>query len=282
MEQGTRDWFLWRRAGIGSSDVPSVMGISPYRTAFELWEEKTSKEEPVEVTSHIMEKGKRLEPIARAKFELMMEKSFEPAVIEMAEYPFMRASLDGRSEDKREIIEIKYVGKVSHSDAAIGKIPPHYMCQMQHQLLVSGADLCHYVSYDEKTINTVRVLPDYHYMHKMLEACIEFWAMVIKEIPPPLMDKDWKPLRAVGLIEKLTKWKMLKIRVTELEKEMAEIEKYVKGLVKEKRMEAEGIRFSRITKVGSVDYSIIPELQGVVLDSYRKPSTEYVKMERVD
>ena len=38
LEQGTYEWLEWRMGGLGASDAPVVMGVSPYSTSRTLWE----------------------------------------------------------------------------------------------------------------------------------------------------------------------------------------------------------------------------------------------------
>ena len=37
------EWLKERTKGIGGSDVATVLGLNPYKTPLELWEEKTGK-----------------------------------------------------------------------------------------------------------------------------------------------------------------------------------------------------------------------------------------------
>lgn len=37
---GTDEWVAWRRGGLGASELPAVLGLDPYRTEHEVWEEK--------------------------------------------------------------------------------------------------------------------------------------------------------------------------------------------------------------------------------------------------
>lgn len=157
--------------------MAAILGISPWATAKDIFNEKTSKEDPIEKTSHVMELGKKFEPAARCYFEIYSDKDFPATIVQMEEYPFMRASLDGWSECKREILEIKYVGKKY-------KLPEHYIAQMQHQLLVTNTEVCHYQTYniiDDKCVPHMptAVYPDKAYQVKILEKCIEFWNAVL-------------------------------------------------------------------------------------------------------
>ena len=39
----TPEWVEWRKGGLGASDLPAILGLDPYRTEHEVWEEKTGR-----------------------------------------------------------------------------------------------------------------------------------------------------------------------------------------------------------------------------------------------
>lgn len=58
-----------RQKFLGGSEIPAVLGISPWQTPVELWKQKTGREKPRivdPVHEGILRRGKRLEPIVRA------------------------------------------------------------------------------------------------------------------------------------------------------------------------------------------------------------------------
>ena len=40
IEQNTEEWFKYRNSGIGASEAPIILGLSPYKTRIELYEQK--------------------------------------------------------------------------------------------------------------------------------------------------------------------------------------------------------------------------------------------------
>lgn len=276
MQQGTADWLTHRHNGIGGSDVAAIMGCSPYKTILQLYEEKILSSPPEFKNNHVMEKGTRTEPLARSLFEIEMDfKEFPPVLAVMDSHPFMRVSLDGWNKECHEIVEFKYTGK----DKKI--VPPHYMAQVQMQLLVTQSKICHYQSYDvfmEDGIERVRlhpaikVLPDINYQMNMLERCIAFWNCVTKRVPPGIVPESniTNEFR-----EALIEWKSLKVH----EARIAELEKILKSQFTGTKEEIEGVKFSRQSRAGNIEYSKIPELQGINLEPYRKPNIEFIKME---
>lgn len=39
----TPEWVEWRKGGLGASELPAILGLDPYRTEHEVWEEKTGR-----------------------------------------------------------------------------------------------------------------------------------------------------------------------------------------------------------------------------------------------
>lgn len=192
------EWLAWRRAGIGASDAPIIMGVSPWSTPYKLWCEKTSQTPPVDEYNWATERGNELEPMARADYELMYGLDMPVVLAAHAEYPFLRASLDGYNAEQKIILEIKCPGAADHLSAAEGKVPDKYFPQLQHQLLVTGAAKVHYYSFDGRKAHLVEVLPDHSYIQTLLEKELAFWKFVTDKTPPPFSRDDFKPTRFKG------------------------------------------------------------------------------------
>ena len=62
------EWLKYRTQGIGGSDVSIIAGINPFRSAYQLWLEKTGQAEPEEAESEYAHFGTLLEPIVRNEF----------------------------------------------------------------------------------------------------------------------------------------------------------------------------------------------------------------------
>lgn len=161
LTQGTKEWRDWRGKGLGASDAPVVMGVSPWQTAFELWTVKTGlcqPSEPHPAAVAAMRRGNDLEPAARELAEQVTGIAFPAIAGEHDEYAFIRASLDGYHEafevvdgktlNASTILEIKCPGKADHADAVKGRVPKKYGVQMQAQFLVTAAAKGIYFSWD--------------------------------------------------------------------------------------------------------------------------------------
>ena len=183
IEQGSPSWHKWRLEGIGASEAPMVLGISKYKTAHKLWQEKTGTIEIKDTSSFVMAKGHEYEAKGRAYYELMNDKDCPACCIEMDKYPFIKASLDGYNAKENFALEIKYVGK----DAMEDEIPPHHIAQLQHQMMVSGAkDILYIRTNDGVKFKADVVLRDQKYIDELFKKELEFWNMVVTKIEPPL------------------------------------------------------------------------------------------------
>jgi putative phage-type endonuclease len=65
----TKEWHELRKTGIGGSEVASIVGISPWRSAISLWAEKTGTLPREEIKNDAVEWGVRLEAVVLDKLE---------------------------------------------------------------------------------------------------------------------------------------------------------------------------------------------------------------------
>ena len=156
IKQNTQEWLELRKSHIGASDAPIILGQSPWKTAFQLWEEKLGLREPQQINAAMM-RGHELEQIARSAYSKHTGVMVEPEVVFHTEKEWMMASLDGLSLDRSIVVEIKCPGEIDHNIAAQGKVPAKYYAQLQHQLAVIGLKRLHYFSYREDSYHIVEV-----------------------------------------------------------------------------------------------------------------------------
>lgn len=189
MEQGTKEWLQWRHKGIGASDVPIIMGVSPYKKAYRLFEEKIQDEPPVNVSNWAMEKGNQKEPIARAKMEIILGMTLTPKLIEHHTHLFLRFSSDGLNVDHKINIEVKYVGENFQDEC-----PEKYIPQVQFQSSLLGPDWTnYYVQINDKNEIRYFIVPiDPVYCRVMFATVADFWDQVQnkKWIVDPILKED--------------------------------------------------------------------------------------------
>ena len=165
--QGSDEWKAWRSTVLGASEVPAVLGLSPYQKPWNVWEAKVHG--VVTENSFILQKGHEIESRVRANYELTHD-DFPPVCFQR---DFIGASLDGYNG--KSALEIKYVGK-DHIDT----IPPHHMAQIQAQLWVTGVDRVIYLPCDGTRIGTKEVMFDKDLWKSWMPTLRRFWKDVEK------------------------------------------------------------------------------------------------------
>lgn len=192
-------WLEWRKGGIGSSDAAVIMDVSRFKSREELRNEKiTGVKFEDQANSYVKDRGNYIEGFVRTALEDKHQTTYRTLNTINSSFGFMRASLDGISEDKKTIIEIKLLSvlnkdKPNYQAAGYLKwqaarekneIPVDYYPQIQHQLMVTGADRCYFVGYKEikgeapkpeGNLAIVEVLPDKNYIRELAKREFAFW-----------------------------------------------------------------------------------------------------------
>ena len=128
VEQGSPEWHELRRTKIGASNSPAILGISPYKTKNDVFNEMAFGEKPF--INKAMSRGSLLEEEARTYLNNLNpfhieDNIFTPAVIVHDTMEFIMASLDGINKSETMILEIKCPGEKVYEQCALGKIPKH-------------------------------------------------------------------------------------------------------------------------------------------------------------
>ena len=147
------EWLESRRQGIGGSDAGCIVGANPWKSARQLWKEKTGADKPDDISDKPAVKfGKEAEQHLRALF-LLTYPQYTCEYHEFRMYandrlPFIFATLDGEltdSDGRRGILEIKTttIQQAKQWFEWDDCIPQHYYIQILHQLL--ACDWAEYV-----------------------------------------------------------------------------------------------------------------------------------------
>jgi putative phage-type endonuclease len=134
-----------RRRGIGGSDVAAICGLSRYKTAADVWREKTSRDIPIlnPEQADILERGHELEPFVRTLFEQKTGKkvALHPESLTHPTIPFLKAHIDGFIGEEKAIVEFKtchFVRSGEFGDDLSDTIPNDYLFQVHHYLSVTN------------------------------------------------------------------------------------------------------------------------------------------------
>lgn len=189
------------RGRLGCSEIAAALGASPWKTPYRLWEEKTGRVEPEDLSGDLkIELGNRLEPIVA---ELYTEKTGLAVAPEDEEFSARLGStgpggvglvghIDRRvltGSTERRGLEIKTsLGRfLSHEwgEEGTDQIPPHYIAQCLGYLMLTGWeawDVAALLSGPE--IRIYRIMPDAELFGAIEEGVLRFWRHVETDEPP--------------------------------------------------------------------------------------------------
>ena len=145
--QGSKEWHEFRAEKFTASDASAMMGLSKYKSRTQLLAEKC---EGVfeEITPHkqaLFDKGHDAEAAARPLVEEMIGDELYPATAVSDDWDLIAASFDGVTMLEDAIFEHKLFNQSlieyieTNSD-----LPDTHWPQVEHQLFVSGASVCHF------------------------------------------------------------------------------------------------------------------------------------------
>lgn len=141
------EWLEYRKSGIGSSEVATIVGLNPWETPYQLWRRKIGLDAPKE-ENFAMKAGHYLEDAVSlfwqdATGREVIKRSTGDWLIRSNERPHIQVSpdrtywLEGmkRNDSNKGILECKTTQKAIDGD----DLPKHWFCQVQYQL--GGAEL---------------------------------------------------------------------------------------------------------------------------------------------
>lgn len=190
VQQGSAAWLALRCSKITGTDSSIILGSNPYKTRLELWQQKMGLKMPDPINDN-MRRGSELEEPARWLLQESLGMEFTPIVAISDDYPYLMASLDGISDCKRFMCEIKCPGIKNHEAAIEGIIAPYYLDQIQHCLIVTGCEKCYFCSYfpgHEREIVIIEVICKFSRQAEIIEKGYEFYMQMCNFEAP----EEWK------------------------------------------------------------------------------------------
>lgn len=271
LEQGTEEWLKWRQNGIGGSDVAIISGTNPFQSKLNLWEQKNGMAPHVKPTPPMLY-GKEQEPFALAWANENMSYRFAPGCFECEANPIFRASLDGITEDRDTVLEIK----TPFSQKSVEKyrqghsVPAYWMDQLQWNMMVTGATRGYLLIWDgvAKTGIIQETYICYMRQAELAHLAEMFWKSVVKGIPPDRCGLDYELSDDDALFGLLNDYAHLKGMSAELDKEMKELKDVIEKMADGKNIQC-GQYSLTFAKGGSRYNTRQMELDGIDMDKYR-------------
>lgn len=194
-----QEWLRERKNYLGGTDLAAIAGLNPYRTALDVYLDKTS-DDIAENTNSAMHWGTLLEDVIAKEYAQVTgyDVEIEPNTIYHPEYKFLAANIDRWAHDihpfknemsTKHVLECKTAGfnkGKEWGESGTDQIPESYLVQVAYYaaicdvpkvdiaVLIAGQDFRIY------TYNRNKDLED-----KIIKIGINFWRNHIeKRIPP--------------------------------------------------------------------------------------------------
>jgi putative phage-type endonuclease len=201
------DWLEARRNYIGGSDAAAVLGMNPYKTNIELWQEKTGQLTPEDISDKpYVQYGTQAEMHLRGLFRLDFPE-YEVHYVENNlwlndKYPFAHASLDGwlteKETGRKGILEIKTsnILQSQQKEKWNERIPDNYYIQTLWYMAVTEFEFVILKANLKTVFNGVPYIQTKHYrieradveadIEYLMKKGSEFWEYVKTGKKPPL------------------------------------------------------------------------------------------------
>lgn len=232
------EFLARRKQGIGGSDVAAVLGVSPYRTPYQVWLDKTGQSEEREETE-ILHFGQVLEQVIADEYVRRNGAKVQKrnAMYRHKDHPELIANID-RYIVGGKILECKTCNAFAADK--FGKdgdsVPDEYLLQVQHYMHITGIhDAVLAVLIGGNQYRQFELVYDGALAEFAAAKCVEFWQKyVLTNTPPPATAKDdlaeyynAKPGASINaspeIVDLIESAKAKKAEVKALEKELETI-----------------------------------------------------------
>lgn len=202
-----QDWLEARQGRIGGSDAAAILGMNPYKTNVQLWEEKTGRRQHEDISEKPYVKyGTEAEAPLRQLFRLDFPEyqvMYQEGNMWLNDtIPWGHASLDGwllDQDGRKGIWECKTteIMRSGQTELWKGRIPDNYYIQLLHYLLITGFDFAVLKGQMKFDIDGEVWLQTKHYKIErsevredigfLKEKEFEFWQRIKQGKPPALI-----------------------------------------------------------------------------------------------
>jgi putative phage-type endonuclease len=189
MDQAKREKWLAERieAGVGGSEAPAVLGISPWATPYDVYLTKRKEAPPVEQTEP-MRWGNILEPVIIQEYSNRTGRvvaTLEHEIVKSDTMPWMFCTPDGICGER--LIQAKTARtREGYGESGSDEIPEVYLIQVQHEMLVTLRKVADVpVLFGGSDFDIFTVEADQELQEMIAAAEHDFWFNHVKRGVPP-------------------------------------------------------------------------------------------------
>lgn len=227
----------WRY--IGGSDIAAIMGISPFKTRFQLLQEKAQIIEPDFKGNEYTEYGNVMEPKIRDYVNETLGRNFAPDVLMNGDFRF---NLDGLDKECCQVLEIKTTSQIH------GKLEDYkvYLVQLLPYMRMAGAVEGYLAVYRrpddfDETFNPLLLtvyevhIDDYSDLLEEIDTQVEMFKKDLKKLRenPFITEEELQPKEVVEYANKVLVLEQQLESMKQLEKELKSAKAELKRLMQE-------------------------------------------------
>lgn len=185
------------RRVLGGTDAAAILGLSPWRTPYQVWLEKTGRLEP-QPPNNDMRRGTDLEPlVAKMYAERTGARLRQAKKLRHHKYPQLGGHPDrwAQINGGRRLVELKTTLWFDRHWGPDGsdQVPAHYAAQCIHYAAVSGTreiDLAA-LSIHDWELRIYHLAVDEAIADDFIRKLIDWWNTYVEaDVPPPLLDSE--------------------------------------------------------------------------------------------
>jgi putative phage-type endonuclease len=229
------DWLTYRRKGLGGSDVPAILGLSPWATPLKVWADKCGIADDSPDT-YTLRRGHHMERLLWRELErevVSIEVTPHDLCIAQGEEEWMLYSPDAFVAQRGKTGWTALAEGKSHPRGASDwteEPPPHVIAQVQYGMVVTGLPRC-YVAVDLGTeFRWALVFKDEAWAETNLPILREFWTKVQEQTPPEPTGDDANTLKRIYPREQAGLTVALDGRFLDLRWEMDQLDAQIRTL----------------------------------------------------
>ena len=284
-------WLQYRKQGIGGSDAGAICGFNPYRTAMQVYYDKTS-DEIEDIDNEAMRQGREFEDYVARRFTEETGKKVRRAnaMFYDENNPFMLADVDRMIVGENAGLECKTASPFMAEYWKDDKIPLSYQMQCYHYMSVCNADAWYLaVLIYGREFKVYKLERDEEIIANLIQLEKNFWEnhVLARVLPEPdgsrladsVIAEYFKSASSVrvplqGFDDKLKRRQELVGLIDKLETEKKQIEQEVKIYLGDAEVaENEHYRVSwKNVFTNRIDSARLKEEQPEIYKQYQKPS----------
>jgi putative phage-type endonuclease len=188
------DWLVERKKYICSTDSPAICGISKYKSAVQVYNEKTAENgfDDDGIVSPAARDGRALESFLREKFQRETGLLINDCAImgNHDEHEFLAANFDCVLVDSPVPVELKAVGSWAWKEWETA-VPLYYQAQVQHQIAVMDAPHAYIIGWSFGRDPVIeKIERDDEAISVIVDKCAYFWKNHVVPRVPPVLDEN--------------------------------------------------------------------------------------------